>query len=89
MSLEMKRWLQCREQCLIYDKEWFAESFDKKFEDMDIAVPREYDKVLTQGYGNYMEMKRNTAAHEYPFFKNQKAFLEELNSRIYIQSNGK
>lgn len=66
---------------LIYDKEWFAESFDKKFEDMDIAVPREYDKVLTQGYGNYMEMKRNTAAHEYPFFKNQKAFLEELNSR--------
>ena len=48
---------------------------------MDIAVPREYDKVLTLGYGNYMEMKRNTAAHEYPFFKNQKAFLEELNGR--------
>lgn len=66
---------------LIYDKEWFTESFDKKFEDMDIAVPCEYDKVLTQGYGNYMEMKRNAASHEYPFFKNQKAFLEELNGR--------
>lgn len=67
---------------LIYDKEWFADSLTKKFEVIDIAVPREFDKVLTQGYGNYMEMKRNTAAHEYPFFKGQKAFLEEMNKSI-------
>lgn len=67
---------------LIYDKEWFADSLTKKFEVIDIAVPCEFDKVLTQGYGNYMEMKRNTAAHEYPFFKGQKAFLEEMNKSI-------
>lgn len=63
---------------LVFDKTWFERTVYKRFEYMDIAVPYEYDKVLTQEYGDYMIIKQNAASHEYPFFKEQKAFLEKI-----------
>lgn len=39
-----------------YPVEWYAESEEKPFEDMLIPVPKEYDKILTQFYKDYMQL---------------------------------
>ena len=41
---------------VIWDKEWFKNSKQVKFEDKCFNIPVEYDKVLTTTYGNYMKV---------------------------------
>jgi hypothetical protein len=48
------------------------------FEGMKVAVPVGYDRILTQMYGDYMEMKQCAGLHDYPFFKNQKEHLKKF-----------
>lgn len=40
----------------VYEKEWFSEFEYAKFEDIKIKIPREYDKILTEIYGDYMKL---------------------------------
>ena len=55
---------ECKEVCdfpsimfmPIYDKNDFLPPKKKKFEDIEVNVPNKYDKILTQLYGNYMEL---------------------------------
>lgn len=47
----------------MHDKKYFDELIVKKFEDIDILVPKEYDKILSRQYGNYMEYKIGTSMH--------------------------
>ena len=51
----------------IFPKEWFNELIDVEFEGYMFKVPKEYDKVLTHGYGKYMELppKSEQIAHHY------------------------
>ena len=37
----------------MFPKAWFGEGIELPFEDTNIRCPIEYDKVLTQMYGNY------------------------------------
>lgn len=37
-----------------YEKEWFKEYINVRFEDAELLIPRLYDKILTTEYGNYM-----------------------------------
>lgn len=39
-----------------FKKEWLAKAVDLKFEDGYYPCPDEYDKFLTQRYGNYMQL---------------------------------
>ena len=39
-----------------YPKEWFSNSTEVEFEGMTFLAPGEYDKVLTQFYGDYMKL---------------------------------
>lgn len=55
---------------LIYDrpkyqhnKKYFEELFFHKFENLSVPIPKEYDKILSKQYGNYMEFKKGTATH--------------------------
>lgn len=41
---------------IIVDKEIFSNGEIKKFEDIEVIVPKEYDKYLKIIYGNYMEL---------------------------------
>ena len=41
---------------LIYDKNDFKEIEKVKFEDIYVNVPKNYDKILTELYGDYMEL---------------------------------
>lgn len=51
----------------IFPKNWFDEAIDIEFEGYMFKAPKEYDKVLTHGYGKYMEMPplRDRVAHHY------------------------
>lgn len=64
---------------LKYDKKYDINHFLSMdyvpYEIVDIPVPSGYDAVLTQIYGDYQKIVRNTAMHDYPCYKRQ---LEEL-----------
>jgi lipopolysaccharide cholinephosphotransferase len=62
----------------IFDKEWYESTVEFDFEGMKVAVPVGYDRILTQMYGDYMEMKQCAGLHDYPFFKNQKEHLKKF-----------
>lgn len=48
-----------------------------EYNGLKINVPCGYDKILTAYYGNYMECVPMTSAHGYPFYKEQKEYLEK------------
>lgn len=62
----------------IYNKEWFDYAISMPFESLNIAVPVGYDNILKRQYGNYMELRRGDALHNYPVYAKQKEFLEKL-----------
>lgn len=41
-----------------FPKQYFEDLINIKFEDREFPVPREYDKILTQIYGNYMKLPK-------------------------------
>lgn len=51
----------------IFPKEWFEKTIDVEFEGKKFKAPGEYDKVLTHGYGDYMELppEKERIAHHY------------------------
>lgn len=44
-------------------KEWYSETTMLPFEDIMIPVPKDYDKVLTEYYGDYMTPVKSPTAH--------------------------
>lgn len=51
----------------IFPKEWFDEMVDVEFEGCSFKAPKEFDKVLSHGYGKYMELppENKRIAHHY------------------------
>ena len=43
-------------KCDRYKKEWFDQTIEFEFEGATFKVPSEYDKILTQIYGDYMQL---------------------------------
>ncbi len=48
------------------------------FEYTEIPVPRLYDKMLRERYGDYLRLVKNAGAHDYPFFEGQKKNLQKV-----------
>lgn len=58
------------------DKEWYKTSVLLPFETMQISAPAVYTAVLEKRFGpHYMEMIRESSAHDYPFFKRQEEYF--------------
>jgi lipopolysaccharide cholinephosphotransferase len=51
----------------IFPKEWFNNYIDVEFDGKQFKAPAEYDKVLSRGYGKYMELppEKDRIAHHY------------------------
>lgn len=47
----------------MFEKEYFEETDRLPFCDMQVMVPKEYDKLLRTSYGNYMELPPEEARH--------------------------
>ena len=51
---------------LIYDKNDFKEVTQVKFEDIHVNVPKNYDKILTELYGDYMQLPPEDKRYNHP-----------------------
>ncbi len=61
-------------------KEWYDETIQMPFENIMITVPKEYDKILKEYYGDYMvpiKTEQFEGTHDYPFYKEQEKKLNE------------
>jgi len=58
-------WAMCPRE--YFERSWFDETMNMQFEDLSVMVPREYDKVLTQNFGDYMKLppEKDRIAHHY------------------------
>ncbi len=64
-----------------YPKWCFEKSVHMPFEGMEITVPAGYDKLLAMEYGpHWMCPSRAGGGHEYPYFKKQQTYLNEMNA---------
>lgn len=60
-------------------QQWFSEMMPMKFENMEIMVPKDYDKILHTYYGDYNEFVKFAGDHNYPFYKHmQKELLKQI-----------
>lgn len=55
-----------KEYPLIYDKDDFKEAIQVKFEDVHVNVPKNYDKILTELYGDYMQLPPEEKRYNHP-----------------------
>ena len=70
----------------LFRKEWYRDCVFLPFEYFELPAPIDYDAVLTAQFGNYMIPVRNTAAHDYPFYKKQQELFKQ--SLIEALTNG-
>lgn len=61
----------------VFKKEWFLEKLDMQFECLHIPIPKFYDQVLREEYGEYLIPVRGTSLHNYPCFAYQERLLFE------------
>jgi len=61
-----------------YLKEYYEEAVYLPFEYTLMPVPKMYDKMLRQRYGDYVRLVKNAGAHDYPFFEGQKKNLQKV-----------
>ena len=57
-----------------WDKEWFKETEMHQFEFIDIAIPRDYHKILTKTFGDYMKPVKEPSVHGDVYFDVNKPY---------------
>ncbi|MCR4617769.1 MAG: LicD family protein [Lachnospiraceae bacterium] len=55
------------------------------FEDTTIPVPAAYNQVLASRYGDYLTIRKEWDAHEYPFFEGQREEMEKLSGSSFCR----
>ena len=76
-TLEQSKYCACMNWLIDYKNEIIEKSlFDNvirtKFEDIEVNIPAEYDKILTAVYGNYMELppeEKRVGQHFYEIYR--------------------
>ena len=79
----MPYWLQKNNHK--YPIECFREAVMMPFENIELPVPVEYDKVLRTEYGNYMRLNKAGGVHGYPFFEQLEDLLIEKIDKYYYR----
>ncbi len=68
-----------------YPIECFRETIMMPFENTELPVPVEYDKVLRIEYGDYMKLSKAGGVHNYPFFEQLEDILIEKVDTYYFR----
>lgn len=58
---------------------WYNDTIELPFLDMTLPAPKEYDKVLTSQFGNYMVPIKGASCHDILITKTDKSYKEVLN----------
>lgn len=61
-----------------FPQDYFQDGVRVPFENIEIMLPVRYEEMLQKKYGNYMQLVRNRAGHDYPFFQSQKEQFEKV-----------
>lgn len=75
--------------CKIVRKEWYDNTIYLPFEDIMLPVPKEYDKVLTTLYGDYMTPSHAPTEHGSVIFDTEHSYsdvLDKMRSEVSIFS---
>ena len=59
-------------------KEYYDDAIRLPFENTTIPVPARYNEMLTNRYGNYLEIHKIWGGHNYPYFEGQRANLQAV-----------
>lgn len=57
---------------------YFESVIEVPFENTTIPIPAAYDKILSKEFGDYMTPVRETAGHDYPYYKSQEKKLFKI-----------
>lgn len=60
------------EEKQLLQKDWYSDCIWMPFENIMVPAPVGYEHILTSIYGDYMTPVRGAAAHDYPFYKQQR-----------------
>lgn len=66
------------EEKQLLQKNWYSDCIWMPFENIMVPVPVGYDQILTAIYGDYMTPVRGAAAHDYPFYEQQRKEMVQL-----------
>lgn len=66
-----------REKC-IWERSWFDETLNKQFEYIQVACPKEFDKILTKTFGDYMTPAQDPSYHSEVMFDTKVPFKIKL-----------
>lgn len=79
---ELTSWSEIlRDKKFRLKKEWYDKPVKMQFEQMQLYVPREYDKVLHEMYGDWRKPVKFSASHTYPCYKKQEEILNSYLER--------
>lgn len=61
-----------------FPQNYYKDGVRISFENIEVMLPVRYETILQKKYGNYMQLIRSRAGHDYPFFRSQKEQLEKI-----------
>lgn len=61
-----------------FPQSYYEDVIRVPFENIEIMLPARYEAILEKKYGDYMQLIRNKAGHNYPFFQSQKEQFEKI-----------
>ena len=61
-----------------FPQSYYEDVIRVPFENIEIMLPVRYEAMLQKKYGDYMQLIRNKAGHNYPFFQSQKEQFEKV-----------
>lgn len=61
-----------------FPQSYYKDVIRVPFENIEIMLPVRYEAMLQKKYGDYMQLIRNKAGHNYPFFQSQKEQFEHI-----------
>lgn len=61
-----------------WKKDWFAESVEMPFEYLTVSVPKGYDEILTQQFGEWRKPVKGTSSHTDILFDTERSYAEYL-----------
>lgn len=61
-----------------FPQSYYEDVIRVPFENIEIMLPVRYEAMLQKKYGDYMQLIRNKAGHNYPFFQSQKEQFEKI-----------
>ena len=70
-----------------WETEWFNESIEHVFENTTISIPREYDKILTKTFGDYMKPVRVASEHGEVYFDLHHDYTEYISGKRVFTEN--